>query len=164
MHCIEINLHIVLARMLQKLCIWLSLLPVWISFANYSAPVFSQTQAYQRCDFTLSVNSSMTLQQAITYVLSRHSAGTNCVQINVPSGKYNLTSQILFPSEVGQIEFAGLGSNVNVFCAYTVESNYTWYFDHLSFVTIRGIHFENCPRPLRLDTISNVTIHNCSFR
>ena len=146
----------------QKLCIWLSLLPVWISFANYPAPVFPHTQACQQCNFTLSVNSSMTLQHAI--ILSRHSAGSNCVKINVPSGKYNLTSQTLFPPEVGKIEFAGLGSNVNVFCAYTVESNYTWYFDHLSSVTIRGIHFENCPRPLRLDTISNVTIHNCSFR
>ena len=151
----------------QKLCIWLSVLSscmMWISFANYPAPDFPQTQAYRQCNFTLSVNSSMTLQHAITFILSRQSTGSNCVKINVASGQYYLTSQILFPSEVGGIEFAGLGSNVNVFCAYTVESNYTWYFDHLSFVTIRGIHFENCPRPLRLDTISNVTIHNCSFR
>ena len=158
---------IVLVKMPQKLCIWLSVLSsciMWISFANYSATVFPQTQAYRQCNFTLSVNSSMTLQHAITFILSRQNTRSNCVKINVPSGQYNLTSQILFPSEVGEIEFAGLDGGVNVSCTYAVELDYTWYFDHLSSVTIRGIHFENCPRPLRLDTISNVIIHNCSFR
>ena len=80
------------------------------------------------------------------------------------SGQHKLTSQILFPSKVGEIEFSGLDSNVSISCAYDVESNYTWYFDHLSSVTIRSLHFENCPRPLRLDTILNVTIQYCSFR
>jgi hypothetical protein len=67
---------------------------------------------------------------------------------------------------VGKIEFVGLESGVYVSCDYDdiVGSNYTWYFDHLFSVTIRGIHFKNCPRPLRLDTVSNVTIQNCSFR
>ena len=146
---------------------WLSMLPVcviWIIFGNYPTPVSPQTQAYQQCNFTMFVNSSMTLQQVVTYITNKHSIESNCVQIKVPSGQHKLTSQILFPSEVGEIEFASLGSDVNVSCTYNVESNYTWYFDHLSSVTIRGLHFGNCPRPLRLDTISNVTIHNCSFR
>ena len=153
--------------MTQKLSTWLSVLPVcmtWITFGNYPALVSFLTQTYEQCNFTLSVNSSMILQQAITLVLSSHSTGSNCVQICVPSGKHDLTSQVLFTSEVEEIEFVGLGGDVNVSCSYDVESNYTWYFDHLSSVMIRGIHFENCPRPLRLDTISNVTIQNCSFR
>ena len=125
----------------------------------------SQAQANQWCKFTLSISSSLTLQQAVTSISNNYSNGSNCVRIEVHSGRHTLTSQILFPAEVGEIELVGLASDVTVFCAYNVEyQNYTWYFDHLSSVTIRGIHFESCPRPLRLDTILNVTIQNCSFR
>ena len=149
---------------MQTLSTWLLVLTVWIIIGYGLAPVSSQCQAHRQYNVTLYINSSMTLQQAVNFIAIKYNTGSNRVQINVPSGQHKLTSQILFPSEVGEIEFAGLESNVFVSCAYDMESNYTWYFDHLSSVTIRGIHFENCPRPLRLDTVCNVTIQNCSFR
>ena len=135
---------------------------VWIVTGNSLVSASSQAQVHQQCNFTLSVNSSLTLQQAITSISKYRGAGSTCVKI--PAGRHILTSQILFPAEVEAIELVGLESNVNVACVYDSYENYTWYFDHLSSVTIRGIHFENCPRPLRLDTISNVIIQNCSFK
>ena len=126
--------------------------------------VLLRAQNYKQCNFTLSVNASVTLQQAVFFDSSIHSARCDCVQIELPTGIHTLTTQSLFPSEFEKIEFIGLGSDVDVFCAYDVRDNYTWYFDHQSSVTLENIHFENCPRPLRLDTISNVTIQSCSFR
>ena len=145
----------------------LSLLTVcvlWSITGNGLIPESSHTQSYQHCHFTLSVNSSMSLQQAIIFITNNSIVEYNCVRIEVPSGRHKLTSQNLFPQKIGDIEFVGLESQVHVSCTYDVASNYTWYFDHLFSVTIRGIHFERCPRPLRLDTISNVTIQNCSFK
>ena len=152
--------------MASTVSIWLSLITVyvmWTVTGNGLAPVSSQAQGYQQCHYTLSINSSMPLHQAVSSILSKRSTGSGCVRIEVHSGRHALTSQILFPSEVGEIEFVGLESDVYVSCAYDVRSNYTWYFDHLSSVTISSLHFENCPRPLRLDTITNITIQNCSF-
>ena len=75
-----------------------------------------------------------------------------------------LTAQTLFATENKEIEFVGLGDNVSVSCDYTVRSNYTWSFNGLYSVRLRGIHFEGCPRPLRLENISDVEIQDCSFR
>ena len=102
------------------------------------------------------------LEQAVNSVSNNHSSETNYVRIEVDCGRYTLTSQTLFPAEVEEIELVGVESDVTVLCAY--KDVYMWYFDHLSFVTIRGIHFESCSRPLRPDTISYVVIQDCSFR
>ena len=147
---------------------WLSVFTscvICIVTSKRLAQASSQVPTNRQCNFTLSISSSLTLQQVVTSVSNDHGTGFNCIRIEVHSGIHALTSQILFPAEVGEIEFVGLESDVTVICSYNVGyQNYTWYFDHLSSVTIRGIHFKSCPRPLRLDTISNVTIQNCSFR
>ena len=146
---------------------WLSLLTVcvvWIATAHGLAPVSSQAHVNEHCNFTqYYISSSLTLQQAVTSISNDHSRGSKCIRIVAHSGNHTLTSQILFPAEVGEIEIVGLES-VNISCAYDPREDYTWYFDHLSSVMMKGINFVNCPRPLRLDTISNVTIQNCSFR
>ena len=119
------------------------------------------------CSNTITVNSSTTLQQAINSVTSSdHIRGqvSNCVRIEIPSGEHVLTSQTLFPAEVGGIEIIGLEDGVYVSCDYHVMSNYTWYFAGLPSVMLWRIKFEGCPRPLRLDTVAEVDIHNCSFR
>ena len=137
---------------------------MWITAGSRLPPVSSHAQTHQQCNFTLSINSSMTLQQAIIVIVNNHSVASKCVRIELLDGMHMLTSQIVFPAEVENFELVGFESHVKISCAYDVRSDYTWYFDHLSSVTFRGIHFESCPRPLRLDTISNVTIQNCSFR
>ena len=64
-----------------------------------------------------------------------------------------------------EIEFIGQGDSVRVLCDYdTLLFNYTWYFAGLNSVTLRGMQFESCPRPLRLDTVAEVEIKDCSFR
>ena len=154
--------------MVSKVSTWLFVFTscvICVVTGNRPGQASSQVQTNQKCNFTLSISSSLTLQQAVTSISNGHDSETNCVRIEVHSGNHTLTSQILFPAEVGEIELVGLETDVTIICAYNVGyQNYTWYFDHLSSVTIRGIHFKSCPRPLRLDTISNVTIQNCSFR
>ena len=137
---------------------------IWIITGNGLVPVSLQAQSYKQCNFALSVNASLTLEQAVFFNSSNHSERCACVRIEIPTGRHTLTTQTLFSSEVEMIEFIGVGNDVYVSCAYDVRDNYTWYFHNQSSVTIGYIHFENCPRPLRLDTISNVTIQNCSFR
>ena len=133
--------------------------------------------AQQNCS-TLTVNSSLTLQQAINFSsssmtlqqtinLSLSEGNTSCsacIRIELPAGQHTLTAQTLFPTENKEIEFVGLGHNVSVSCDYAVRSNYTWSFNGLCSVRLRGIHFEGCPRPLRLENISDVEIQDCSFR
>ena len=77
-----------------------------------------------------------------------------------------LTVQTLFPTEddIMMMEIVGMGDNVSVSCDYAVRSNYTWSFNGLCSVRLGGIHFEGCPRPLRLENISDVEIQDCSFR
>ena len=66
---------------------------------------------------------------------------------------------------MGEIEFTGQGDSVQVLCDYGPPIfNYTWYFAGLNSVTLRDLQFESCPRPLRLDTIAEVEIKDCSFR
>ena len=108
----------------------------------------------------------MTLQKAVDLSVSEGSRPVgDCVRIQLPSGEHKLTSQTLFPAEMGEIEFIGLAGSVHVECDYnTVISNYTWYFAGLHSVRFRGLQFENCPRPFRLDTIAEVEIQHCTFR
>ena len=64
------------------------------------------------------------------------------------------------------VQFVGAGEYVSVACNYSddIVANYTWYFHNLKSVVIQNLHFEGCPRPLRLDTIAEVEISSCSFR
>ena len=114
----------------------------------------------EKCHFV--VNSSITLQHAINLSLLQECNGD--VQIELPSGKHIITSQTLFSAKMNAIEFVGVDNDVNVICDYDLRSNYTWYFVSLYSVRVTGINFNNCPRPLRMDSISNVTIQKCSFR
>ena len=116
----------------------------------------------EKCEFV--VESSLTIQQAINNSLLEDCINESHVRIQLPSGKHIITSQTFFSTMLETIEFVGVGNNVSVSCDYDLSSNYTWYFYGLSSVTLTNIHFENCPRPLRIDTVINVTIHNCSFR
>ena len=118
----------------------------------------------QNCS-TLTINSSQTLQQTINLSLSGgNTSCSTCIRIELPAGQHILTAQTLFPTENKEIEFVGLGDNVSVSCDYAVRSNYTWSFNGLCSVRLRGIHFEGCPRPLRLENISDIEIQNCTFR
>ena len=125
----------------------------------------SLAQSPQQNCSTLTVNSSQTLQQTINLSLSGgNTLCSACIRIELPAGQHILTAQTLFPTENEEIEFVGLGDNVSVSCDYAVRSNYTWSFNGLCSVRLRGIHFEGCPRPLRLENISDVEIQNCTFR
>ena len=117
-----------------------------------------RTQALPH-ECSLTANSSLTLQQAINLL-----EDCNDAQIQLPSANHIITSQTFFSTMLETIEFVGVGNNVSVSCDYDLTSNYTWYFYGLSSVTLTNIHFDNCPRPLRIDTVTNVTIQNCSFR
>ena len=110
------------------------------------------------------MNSTMSLQQALDAASSASSV--ECVSIDVPSGTHTLTSQTLVPGEVGDVMITGAGGEVGVICDYgaDVVSNYTWYFAGLRSVSLYGMRFESCPRPIRLDTIAAVEIQNCTFR
>ena len=147
-----------------------------ISLLTTVPPSLAQSPQ-QNCS-TLTVNSSLTLQQAVNFSLSSmtlqptinlslsvgNTSCSACIRIELPAGQHTLTAQTLFPTENREIEFVGLGDNVSVSCDYAVRSNYTWSFNGLCSVRLRGIHFEGCPRPLRLENISDVAIQDCSFR
>ena len=119
-------------------------------------------EATQTCH-TISVSGSLTLQQAVEQILAQD-RNTNCTRVELPSGAHTITSQTLFTAELTGLQFVGVGENVSVSCDYSVATNYTWYFEQLESVVLQNIHFEGCPRPLRLDTIADVEIRNCSFR
>ena len=134
---------------------------VWSTVA-FLKTFLIQVLLSERCTFV--VESSLTIQQAINNSLLEDCINEGYVQIQLPSGKHIITSQTFFSTMLETIEFVGVGNNVSVSCDYDLSSNYTWYFYGLSSVTLTNIHFENCPRPLRIDTVINVTIHKCSFR
>jgi hypothetical protein len=118
---------------------------------------------------TITLTDSLNLQQAIERLLTTDDGnGTviNCTSIEVPPGEHVLSSQTLFTAEVGAIEIRGPSGNGNasVLCRYDVESNYTWYFGEVTSVKINNIQFRECPRPLRIDTVADVELTNCSFR
>ena len=134
---------------------------VWSTVA-FLKTFLIQVLLSERCTFV--VESSLTIQQAINNSLLEDCINEGYVQIQLPSGKHIITSQTFFSTMLETIEFVGVGNNVSVSCDYDLSSNYTWYFYGLSSVTLTNIHFDNCPRPLRIDTVTNVTIQNCSFR
>lgn len=114
---------------------------------------------------TVSVNESLSLQQALDTVLQKDNTNSNCTTINLPVGSHVLSTQIRIPAELKGLELIGswLG-HVSVVCSYSVETDYTWYFSELSSLRIRNVHFHDCPRPLRVDTVAELEITNCSFR
>ena len=125
----------------------------------------SLAQSPQQNCSTLTVNSSLTLQQAVNISLSGgNTSCSTCIRIELRAGQHTLTAQTLFSTKDKMMEFVGLEDNVSVSCDYAVRSNYTWNFNGLCSVRLRGIHFEGCPRPLRLENISDVEIQDCSFR
>ena len=121
------------------------------SLLNTVPPSLAQSPQ-QNCS-TLTVNSSLTLQQAVNFSLSSmtlqqtinlslsvgNTSCSACIRIELPAGWHMLTAQTLFPKE---IEFVGMGDNVSVSCDYAVRSNYTWSFNGLCSVRPRGIHIE----------------------
>ena len=129
-----------------------------------SYPTFSQAsdKTTQTCH-TITVSGSLTLQQAVEQILQQEK-DINCTSVELLSGTHTITSQTLFTAELTSLQFVGVGENVSVSCDYSVATNYTWYFEQLESVVLQNIHFEGCPRPLRLDTIADVEIRNCSFR
>lgn len=129
----------------------------------WSQLLITLAQSQSECQ-VLSVDSAMSLQQAIDLSTSdsiTSQTNQSCIRIEIPSGHHTILSQTLFPLNM---EFIAVEEDVHVSCNYTWSHNYTWSFNGLDSVTISGIHFENCPRPLRLETIAEVEIQNCTFR
>ena len=118
--------------------------------------------------YTITVGASVSLQGAVEQILSQGSRddATDCTRVVVPSGVHTIVSQTLFQVQPARVQFVGEGPGVYVACSYSAVSDYdyTWYFDQLESVYLDNINFEGCPRPLRLDTIAEVEITNCSFR
>ena len=91
----------------------------------------------------------------------------NCSIIELPVGEHVLSSQLLFRDDLGSLELVGSGEHnvsVKILCAYSIETNYTWYFNRLTSLRIHNIHLQNCPRPLRIDSVDSVKVTNSSFR
>ena len=116
------------------------------------------------CNFNYSTCSD--LQRALEVVANktRGSEG-DCVEVSVPRGQHYITSQLFFGIEEVHIVGAGSTSTFLV-CDYQPESNldYTWYFNWTQSVVLQDISLLNCLRPLRLDTLSNLEVSNCSFK
>ena len=121
---------------------------------------------------SVAVGDPVTLQQAIDQLLVSLSTSTdgsgsyNCTSIELPAGEHVLWSQTLFPADLGSLVIRGPAEeSASVVCVYEVaENNYTWYFSDLESLEISNIHFRDCSRPLRIDTVAEVEITNCSFR
>lgn len=116
---------------------------------------------------TVSVNESLSLQLALYTLLHTQASNgsTICSRIELPSGVHIISSQTWFPAEVGSFKLVGSwGQSVSVLCNSSVENDYTWYFSGLTSLQMHNIHFHDCPRPLRIDTVAEVEITNCSFR
>ena len=146
---------------IKHLVVILSLLVVmmWTTVAVLTT-LLPQFLLSEKCRYV--VNSSMPLQEAF----SPFQECTNDIRIELLSGNHFITSQTFFPAKLKAIELVAVGNDVTVTCDYELRSmlNYTLYFDGLYSVVFSGINFYYCPRPLRMDTLSNVTIQNCSFR
>lgn len=148
------NIHLTeMAALLYLLC---SICSLFLCFAD------SNSGSHYGCT-TVIVNESLSLQQALDTLLQTDNA--NCTIINLPVGNHVLSSQIRFPSELKGLELIGSWpGHVSVLCSYSVETDYTWYFSELSSLRIQNVHFHDCPRPLRVDTVAELEITNCSFR
>lgn len=120
----------------------------------------------QECH-TIRVNKSLSLQEALDNILqtTTGSNSANCSSIELSAGEHVLSSQTHFPTELGRLKIVGSSQqSVSVSCAYSIETNYTWYFSELMSIRIQNIHFHHCPRPLRVDTVAEVEITSSSFR
>ena len=94
-----------------------------------------------------------------------NATASNCTSIELSPGEHVLSSQALFTAELGALEIRGTREEyVSVVCRYNVETNFTWYFSEISSLRIHNIQFHGCPRPLRIDTATDVELTNCSFR
>ena len=117
---------------------------------------------------SVAVGDSVTLQQLLVSLsTSTDGSGSyNCTSIELPAGEHVLWSQTLFPADLGSLVIRGPAEeSASVVCVYEVaENNYTWYFSNLELLEISNIHFRDCSRPLRIDTVAEVEITNCSFR
>ena len=140
-----------------------SSLSTMLLFISVAVLQLTATGAVSEC-YTLPVNSTKPLQEALNTTEFSSGDDHHCVRVQLSSGQHSITSQINFPTEIRHVEFSGTGNKVSMSCDYEPKLNYTWYFSGQSSVTLRDIHFQNCPRPLRIDTVENVTIQNCSFR
>lgn len=107
------------------------------------------------------------LQRALNGLIQSSAVdnGTNCSRVVLPVREHVLSAQLVFPAELGRLELVGSAeTGVSVTCSYTTVQNYTWYFSRLISLKLQHIHFHNCPRPLRIDTVSDVEVNNSSFR
>lgn len=92
-------------------------------------------------------------------------SSNNCNIIELAAGVHVISSQILFTPELKSLEILGsLDQNVYVECAFSVQTNYTWYFSGVTSLKIENVNFHHCPRPLRIDGTENIEIRNCTFR
>ena len=156
-----------------------------VQFPAYTAGVWSllscaltlvcQANSSGQTCHTLSVDGSLSLQQSLEQLLnltrdtnsddSRERSDSNCSRVELPSGVHYISTPLFFPAQLNDIEVVGLGDNVTVACSYPdSDTNFTWCFQRLESVRMAGIQFEACPLPLRLDTIAEVLITDCSFR
>ena len=115
---------------------------------------------------TVGVDGSLSLQQAVERLSTADDGNaTNCSIVEIPAGEHVLSSQTLFPGQLESLEIRGpWDDTVSVVCRYEAETNYTWYFSEMEALQIRNVHFHGCPRPLRIDTVADVELTNCSFR
>ncbi len=118
--------------------------------------------------------SFLTLQSAIENVTATLGAGEDpekdcTVRISIPDGTYSLTATALFPRHTNAVTFIGEGEAVNIVCTYLnvteeVDFAFTWYFDHLTAVSLQRLNFEGCPYPIRFNGVSQLSITHSSFR
>ena len=143
-----------------------------VSVSLYLVLLLQPVWGEQQCRSTV-VNDSVSLQEAVNQVSLLQSmaiderGGHNCSRIELPAGVHVLTSQTLFSAEIRGLEITGPvhRDHATVVCTYgTVETNYTWYFSELDWLRIHNVHFRDCPRPLRIDSVADVEITNSSFR
>ena len=71
-------------EMVLPVSTWLSVF-IWIVTGSELVLASSQAQANQWCKFTLSISSSLTLQQAVTSISNNYSTGSNCVLEDIHS-------------------------------------------------------------------------------
>ena len=115
---------------------------------------------------TLQVSGSQSLQQTVDYLLTpQASTAANCSSVEIPAGVHTLSAQTLFPAKLSSLAFVGASwKHVSVLCTYPVELDYTWYFSGVHSLRLENLHFQDCPRPLRIDSVAEVELTNCSFR
>ena len=85
--------------------------------------------------------------------------------ICLPQGHHRITKQTMFYES----SFVLVGTqNTTIECDYDPLPfeegfDYTWHFNQSRLVHFENISFINCPYPIRLITVQNVTVRNCIF-